>query len=347
MVADKRQTDGSIITPSERNNVVGIKPTVGLTSRNLVIPISEHQDTVGPIARTVRDAARLLQVIAGKDLMDPYTLQSPHIDVPDYLAACKLDGLQGKRIGIPRNVIKTLHQSVSYMLPAFEAAIITMRELGAVIVEDTHYKAFEQVHRRKHNAIPAADFVTNLEQYLSKLHTNPNEICDIHDLREWTKTHRSEEYPTRDTAVWDYAIESNISLGTAKFDALYEENMFLGGEGGILGALERHSLDAVILPSKIAFSRPALVGSPIITVPLNSTPDHVEKELEDNWDVIETGPGIPFGISFLGKKWEDEILVECAYAFEQASRVRKTLKRVIQPTADLEDVLGKHLDEEP
>ena len=105
------ETDGSIISPSDANNLVGIKPTVGLTSRSLVIPISPHQDTVGPMARTVKDAAYLLNAIAGFDASDNYTSAIPYPDysVPDYVSACNFSALHGKRIGIPRNVFDVSH----------------------------------------------------------------------------------------------------------------------------------------------------------------------------------------------------------------------------------------------
>jgi amidase len=100
------ETDGSIISPSDASNLVGIKPSVGLTSRSLVIPISEHQDTVGPMARTVKDAAYLLNAIAGFDETDNYTSAIPYPDyvLPDYVAACNFSALSGVRLGVPRNV---------------------------------------------------------------------------------------------------------------------------------------------------------------------------------------------------------------------------------------------------
>lgn len=97
------ETDGSFIFPSHKNGIVGVKPTMGLTSRHLVIPCTEHQDTVGPMARTVRDAAAVLQAIAGYDPKDNYTSVIPHI--PGYVSACKANALHGARIGIPWNVI--------------------------------------------------------------------------------------------------------------------------------------------------------------------------------------------------------------------------------------------------
>lgn len=99
------ETDGSIVSPSENSALAAIKPTVGLTSRSLVIPISEHQDTIGPMARSLKDAAYLLQAIAGKDPNDNYTSAIPG-PLPDYVGACDFDGLRGARIGVPRNAVK-------------------------------------------------------------------------------------------------------------------------------------------------------------------------------------------------------------------------------------------------
>lgn len=98
------ETDGSVVSPGEKSALAAIKPTVGLTSRHLVIPLSEHQDTVGTMARTVKDAAYLLQAIAGRDPLDNYTSAAP-ATLPDYVAACKFDSLRGVRLGVPRNVV--------------------------------------------------------------------------------------------------------------------------------------------------------------------------------------------------------------------------------------------------
>jgi amidase len=103
------KTDVSVVCPSGKNNLVGIKPMLGLTSRHLVIPLSEHQDTMGPMARTAKDATHLLQAIAGIDSSDNYTLTIPNKGkLPDYVAVCQSSSFDGARIGIPRNVISTL-----------------------------------------------------------------------------------------------------------------------------------------------------------------------------------------------------------------------------------------------
>ena len=322
--------------PSDRNNIVGIKPTVGLTSRYLIVPVSEHQDTVGPMTRTVKDAAKLLQVIAGVDLNDNYVSASPFKDgVPDYLTACKLSGLQGKRIGIARNVIEESSDKVTHVMEAFERAISVMEDAGATIVENTTFTAFSQWKKREYNPVTRADFVSNLAQYLSKLERNPKNIHNIEDLRDFTWTFPAEEYPSRNTRNWDTAIEQKMNNTCPEFLPIYQENLYFGGEGGVLGALERHGLDAVVLPTVIASSIPALIGTPIITVPLGAAADDTAIEKELFWDVVEMAPGIPYGISFLGAKWSEKTLIEIAYAFEQRTLVRNTLKRHITPSIDL------------
>ena len=134
-------------------------------------------------------------------------------------------------------------------------------------------------------------------------------------------------------------IDAKLSNTSPEFWPTYQQNLYFGGEGGILGALERHRLDAVILPTVLAASIPALVGTPIVTIPLGAAPVATSLEKESFWDVVEMAPGIPFGISFLGAKWSEETLLEMAYAFEQRTLVRERLKRYINPHMDLTDII--------
>ena len=294
------------------------------------------------MARTVKDAAKLLQVIAGIDPNDSYTSESPFKNgPPDYLAACKLSGLQGKRIGIARNVIDESSDEVTHVIEAFERAISVMANAGATIVEDTNFTALSQWKKREYNPVTRADFVTNLAQYLSKLERNPRNIQSIEDLRDFTWKFPEEDYPSRNTRNWDTAIEQKMNNTCPEFWPIYQENLYLGGEGGILGALERHGLDAVVIPTVIASSIPGMVGTPIVTVPLGTASDDTPIQKEAFWDVVESAPGIPFGISFLGSQWSEETLIEIAYAFEQRTLVRSTLKRRIVPRIDLADIINR------
>lgn len=333
------ETDGSIISPSQMNNLVGIKPTVGLTSRALVIPISERQDTVGPMARTVKDAAHVLQAIAGPDSADNYTSAQPfNGTLPDYVAACQLGALQGKRIGVPRNYIDGTSTAV---LDAFEAALDTLKEAGATIVDNTNYTAYEAwLQSNAEGIVLDSDFVANLASYLAQLTFNPTGVKTLADVRNFTQSFGPEEYPSRDTATWDEALALNFSNTDAEAWAAYQYDQYLGGAGGILGALANYSLDAVVTPSDVSPGISAIIGAPIVTVPLGAYPANTTVQNNGRGNLVATAPGIPFGISFSGAKWSEESLIGFAYAFEQRSLVREKVKPYLVPKTELADVVG-------
>ncbi|KFY05125.1 hypothetical protein V491_09199 [Pseudogymnoascus sp. VKM F-3775] len=168
------ETSASIIFPASVNNVVGIKPTVGLTSRALVIPISERQDTVGPLARTVTDAAHVLNIIAGKDPNDSYTNAQPFSQPPDYTKVLKKNSLRGKRIGIPRNAFLPSGDAGldAPILAAFEAAIVELKSAGATIIDNSNFSQWDEYYNSSVtfygavNTVVAVDFVTNLPHFV-------------------------------------------------------------------------------------------------------------------------------------------------------------------------------------
>ncbi|KAF1953756.1 amidase signature enzyme [Byssothecium circinans] len=337
------ETDGSIISPSQVNNLVGIKTTVGLTSRSLVIPISEHQDTVGPMARTVKDAAYVLQAIAGVDPYDNYTSASPFANgtLPDYVAACKLNGLKGKRIGVPRNYISSRTPNTAPILDAFEAALTIMREAGATIVDNTNYTAYQAyLNSNAEGIVLDADFIPNLKSYLDQLTYNPTGVQSLADVRKFTQSFPPEQYPDRDTASFDEALALNFTNTSPQFWAAYQENFYLGGAGGILGALANYSLDAVVTPSRVSPGISAIIGAPVITVPLGAFPGNQTVVKNPRGDLNATAPNIPFGISFSGARWSEETLVGLAYAFEQRSLVRGKVRPYVLPKTELVDVVG-------
>lgn len=327
--------------PSQLSNIVGIKPTVGLTSRHMVIPVSERQDTIGPMARTVKDAAMVLQAIVGQDPKDNYTLASPFAaGFPDYVAACKMSGLSGKRVGIPRNVVDTMGAEKHPIVSAFEAAISDIAAAGATIVEDANFTAYEKMNQSSASAkVTAADFISNIASYLSDLEKNLNNLHSLSDIRNFIQHEPLEEYPSRDTRVWDFALSSGINNTSPEFWPLYQESLQIAGEGGVLGAIARHNLDAVILPTAVAPQSPGTVGSPVITVPLGALSDGTPINHNKRGDLVNTAPGIPFGISFLGDKWSEEQLIEMAYAFEQRTLKRDQIRRIIEPKTEINDIL--------
>jgi amidase len=303
----------------------------------MVIPISERQDTIGPMARTVKDAAMILQAIAGPDKNDNYTLASPFGSyLPNYLAACKLSGLKGKRIGIPRNVINTLSTSSEPIVSAFEAAVSVIAQAGATIVDDANFTGYDAyLNTLVPQAVVAADFISDIASYLSKLKTNPNNLHNLEDIRRFTQQSPLEDYPSRDTGVWDMSLAAGVNNTSPEFWPMHLQSLYYAEEGGLTGALSRNKLDAVILPTALAWDIPAIIGSPGITVPLGSFPEGTPIEYNSRGDLVEKAPGIPFGISFLGPRWSEEMLIGMAYAFEQRTLVRGKLQRYIEPTSDL------------
>jgi amidase len=336
------ETDGSILSPSEVNNLVGIKPTVGLTSRALVIPISERQDTVGPMARTVKDAAYILQAIAGADPYDNYTSAIPNNgSLPDYVAACKLDALQGKRIGIPRNAIGARTNTTAPILDAFEASLAILKQAGAIIVDNTNYTAWEEyLQSDAEEIILEVDFVANLKTYLAQLTYNPTGVMSLADVDNFTKSFPLEDYPDRNTDTWDSALMRNFTNTSPEFWASYQKDLYLGGIGGLLGAIQNNSLDAVVLPTAFSPGISAIIGGPVVTVPLGATPRNTLFVPNGRNDLLADGPNAPFGLSFAGKLWSEESLIGFAYAFEQRTMVREKVKPYVMPMTELADVVG-------
>ncbi|KAM3514719.1 hypothetical protein MY11210_001690 [Beauveria gryllotalpidicola] len=337
------ETDGSIISPSEENNIVGIKPSVGLTSRYLVVPISEHQDTVGPMARTVKDAAHLLSVIAGKDSHDNYTSAIPFGDeVPDYVAACKESGLKDKRIGIPQGLTndKGLSPAVA---KAFRETIEVLRSSGAVIVENIELPGLEfEEYGFANDIVLGADFFTGLtELYLKNLVINPNNIHSLADLQAFTQKNSREDWPERDTGVWDSTLKLGFGNDSPQFQQAYQEQLIFGGQGGLAGALKSHSLDAVFALSGSASNMAAPLGHPVVTLPIGRMPEGTPVTQNGFGNLNSTSPNQPFGVAFAGDHFSEEALIGMAYALEQQTRVRTKVEPIVVPKTELKDVVGK------
>jgi len=338
------ETDGSILSPSSVNNLVGIKPSVGLTSRYLVIPISEHQDTVGPMARSVSDAAYILSVIAGRDPRDNYTLAQPWDSPPDYTRSLNFSSLRGARIGIPRNALATFDLDPA-ILDAFDDSIQIIKDAGAIIVDSTNFTAWDEFIADENrplgngSIVLYADFVSNLATYLSEVTTNPNNIHDLKDLSNFTHGFPLEDYPNRDTGIWDAALSLGYNNTDFRAFQAHQYTSYFGGEGGVLGALNNYDLDALILPTDVAPELPADAGLPVITVPMGFYPSNTTVQKTDR-GLVQVAPNIPFGLSFLGAKWSEQSLIGFAYAYEQRTHTRNMVQPYLVPNIGLADVVG-------
>jgi amidase len=309
------ETDGSILCPSSINGVVGIKPTVGLTSRAGVIPISHSQDTVGPHARTVADAATLLSAIAGIDARDPATVESEGKSSADYTQYLHVDGLRGSRIGVAR---KTYFGYSSKADAIVNVAIERMRELGAIIIDPADIPTTEQMSTTGAETIVMLhEFKAGLNAYLAEL--QETSVRSLADIIAFNKAHADQELPYFGQELFEKA-EETLSLDELKYRDALAESRRLSREDGIDAVMKAHSLDALVMPTCSpswcidlvngdhylgSSSTPAaMAGYPAISVPAGYV------------------HGLPVGITFMGGAYSEPTLIKLAYAYEQATKVR-------------------------
>ncbi|KAG1888411.1 amidase signature enzyme [Suillus subluteus] len=191
------ETRASIVAPSSRNNIVGIKPTVGLVSRSGVVPYSSNQDTPGPMCRSVTDAALLLTFIAGPDPRDEATLHQPGI-VPDYMKALNKNALKGTRLGVPRAFIRNMKA----IEETFNSSLDIFRALGAEIVDPADFPNGEELlASQAEKLVMAVDFKFGISKYISELVEVPTGVKTLADLIEFNKINADLELPGHFTQI--------------------------------------------------------------------------------------------------------------------------------------------------
>jgi amidase len=249
------------------------------------------------MARTVKDAAYLLQAMAGVDTNDEYTRKIPNNgNLPNYVEACKESALDGVRIGVPRNVITARTRgSPGPELEAFENALSLLKRSGATVVDETNFAdPVRWMNINPEESILGADFVPNLEHYLSQLKTNPNNITDLSSLRNYTRSTPQELYPTMNTEIWDNILDvQKWTNRDPQFREAYAAMVDYATNKGLLMALKKWNLDAVVLPTFLSSSWAAGIGTPIITVPLGQFPKNTPQKLNRRQEMVEKAPGIP------------------------------------------------------
>jgi amidase len=308
------ETDGSIICPAQANGIVGIKPTLGLVSRAGIVPIAHSQDTAGPMARTVADAAALLGALAGVDSRDPATAASEGRSGGDYTAYLDADGLRGARIGVARN----LAGADGRIGDILDECIRAMRGLGAVIVDPANVETPKQLEESELEVL-LYEFKADLNAYLAACTGAP--VHSLAEIIEFNERNRETVMPHFGQELMLMAQEKGPLTDEAYLRAL-ETNHRLTRAEGIDAALERHALDAIVAPSGGpawltdyvlgdhytgggSSSPAAVAGYPSITVPAGYV------------------CGLPVGISFFAGAYAEPILIRLAYAFEQATHIRR------------------------
>ncbi|KAJ6451622.1 amidase signature enzyme [Mycena sanguinolenta] len=342
------ETAGSITCPASWNNVVGVKATVGLTSRNGVIPASQHQDTVGPLARTVTDAAIVLSAIAGKDPADNYTNAQPD-SVPDYTTFLTKDALKGARLGVPRAVFLDTKDGPVPGAAAFAIALQTMKDLGANITDPADVPTAQDLLNNTSSSIVLyTDIKVDIQAYLASLTSIPTNVHTVADIAAFNDAHKNLEEPNT-TAYTEWNLYFNLAEPMQANDTYLQAvqtDLELGGSKGIDAVLQQYNLDALVLPeSGFMFQLAGLVGYPIVTVPLGFQPNDTVPDTAGGPDTpIQIAPGLPFGLTFVGTAFSESKLLAFAYAYEQATltRLNRTAYDAATPKTQLVDVVGKN-----
>jgi amidase len=300
------ETDGSVTCPAAINGIVGLKPTVGLVSRTHIIPISASQDTAGPMTASVREAAQLLTVMAGTDAADGATKEAD-ARKSDYAAALDANSFDGKRIGVMR------FASGFGTDDAFEAALNVLKARGATLVE---IKEFDDKDIGANEfAVLLTEFKAGLNDYL-RSSPAPIPVRSLADVIAFNKANAAREMPLFGQDIFEKA-EATKGLGDPDYKKARATSFRAAGPNGIDRLLERHKLDALVGPTmppawKIdavngdqisgggAGSLAAVAGYPHLTVPMGQV------------------KGLPVGLSFIGPKWSEALLLSLGYAYEQA-----------------------------
>jgi amidase len=308
------ETNGSIISPAQSNGLVGIKPTVGLVSRTGLIPIAHSQDTAGPMARTVADAAALLGVLAGPDPRDAVTLLAPDRAVVDYAQYFDPDGARGMRIGVARNFFGFSERVDQVMAECLDV----LRGLGAEIVDPANLDTAAALGEPGLEVL-LYEFKAGLNTYLAG--RGPGvQVHSLTELIEFNERHRAQVMPYFGQEHMLQA-EAKGPLTEEKYLHALAECRRLSREAGLDAVMREHRLDALVAPSggpawltdwingdhySGGSSSPAAVaGYPNITVPAGH-----------NF-------GLPVGISFMGSAYQEPKLLRLAHAFEQATQARR------------------------
>lgn len=313
-VAIGTETDGSIVSPSSINGIVGIKPTVGLVSRNGIIPISHSQDTAGPMARTVRDAAILLGAMAGADGQDRATEESRGKSESDYTRHLDPHGLTGARIGVVRKYFGFLDK-VDVVI---NAALEVLKAQGAILVDPADIETIGKFDDTE-NTVLLYELKADMNAYLARLGSDAP-VHTLKEIIEFNERNRGKEMPYFAQETFLKAEAKGPLTDKEYLDAL-EADHRLARKEGIDATMEKFNLDALVAPTDGpawvtdlidgdhyiggSSTAAAVAGYPSVTVPAGLV------------------FGLPVGVSFFGRAWSEGTLIRLAYAYEQATRKRK------------------------
>jgi amidase len=308
------ETDGSIVCPSSANALAGIKPTVGLVSRSRIIPISHTQDTAGPMCRTVRDAAILLGALTGVDPDDKATTASAGKSFTDYTKFLEVDGLRGARIGVLRKAFG-FNRAVDRLM---EAALDVMKKQGATLVDPVEIETSGKFGETEFLGF-MYELKADLNAYLAWLGPNAP-VKTLKEIIEFNEKNAANEMPFFGQENFLKAEEKG-PLTTEEYVDAIKKNHELAGKEGIDATMDKHKLDAIVAPT----GGPAWLTDIVNGDSFGGGSSEFAAAAGYPNVNVTAGLvfGLPVGISFFGRAWSEPVLIKLAYAFEQATRLRK------------------------
>jgi amidase len=309
------ETDGSIVCPSSVNGIVGIKPTLGLVSRAGIIPIAHSQDTAGPMARTVRDAAILLGVLAGVDPRDPATSSIGTRGQTDYTKFLDPNGLRGARIGVARTKFFGYSDVTDKLI---NDAIDAMKANGAIIVDPANIETAGKFDDSEFDVL-LYEFKADLNNYLASLGPKAP-VKSMQDIIAYNEAHKDQEMPFFGQEIMIQA-QAKGPLTEKKYLDQLASNLKMSRTDGIDATMDKNKLDAIVAPTGSPAWPTDLINGDHFTG-ASSTPAAVAGYPNIN---VPAGlsHGLPVGISFFGRAYSEPTLIKLAYAYEQATKHRR------------------------
>jgi amidase len=312
------ETDGSIVSPSNVNGLVGIKPTLGLVSRSGIVPIAHSQDTAGPMTRTVADAAAVLGAMTGADPDDTATRDSDRRGRRDYTASLDPNGLKGARLGVVRNVLFGSSPAADRLA---EAAIAEMKKQGATIVDPANIPTLGTFNDSEFEVL-LFEFKADLNKYLTWLGP-ASPAHSLKDVIAFNTAHKDQEMPYFGQEIMEMA-EKKGALTTPAYTAALAKNHRLSRTQGIDAVMTKFRLDALVAPTGGPSWLTDLVNGDGGTANTPG-PSTVTSVAGYPHITVPAGffRGLPVGVSFFGRAWSEPTLIKLAYAYEQATKHRK------------------------
>jgi amidase len=307
------ETDGSIVCPSSHNALVGIKPTLGLTSRSGVVPIAHSQDVTGPMCRTVADAATVLGAMTGVDPRDPATADSRGHLHHDYRRFLDPNGLRGARIGVWREGVFGASPEADAIA---EAAIADLSRLGATVVDPTDIPDMDQVGDPEFTVL-LCEFKDDIAAYLSELrHTDMRTLADLIAFNE---ANADRELRWFGQEIFLLSEATGGTADPAYADALATSKRL--AQNGIDQTMDRHDLDAIFsLTASPPWTTDLVNGDHFLTG--SSTPAAVAGYPNITVPAGFSFGELPVGVNFIGRRWSEPTLIKLAYGFEQGTNAR-------------------------